>query len=110
MGALMYNGQPIQFDDPLLAHLQIVIVQKLGRKESFLMSWLNVVSVGDGRDSIWLDSTLPLRFHFLGSKSPTIDRNWLELLATSAAGSTGLIVRNANGTLARCNSVSGFGR
>lgn len=105
MGALIYDGQSIQFDDRLLAHLQIVIVQKLGRRESFLMSWLNALSVGDGRSSIWLDNTIPMRFNFSGSRSPTIDRDWLAALAERASSSSGLIIVNPDGGLARCNEV-----
>jgi hypothetical protein len=105
MGTLIYDGQAIEFDDRLLAHLQIVIVQKLTRRESFLMSWLNAVSIGDGRTSIWLDHTIPLRFHFLGSRTPEINRDWLERLTGSAASSTGLIVYGEDGSLARCTGM-----
>lgn len=106
MGSLIYDGQSIQFDDRLLAHLQIVIVQKLGRNEGFLMSWLNALSAGDGRSSIWLDHTIPVRFNFAGSRSPSINRKWLAILNESAASSSGLIIVNDDGSLARCNGVS----
>ena len=39
MGALVYETMVIPFEDRLLAHLQIVIVNKLRRGESFVMSW-----------------------------------------------------------------------
>lgn len=38
MGSLRYDGQWVEFDDDVLAHLQIVIIGKLRRGESFLMS------------------------------------------------------------------------
>jgi hypothetical protein len=105
MGSLVYDGQTIEFDDRLLAHLQVVIVQKFNRGESFLMSWLNSLSVGDGRTSVWLNPSLPMRFNFSGSRSPTIDREWLAVLTESASRSTGLIILNPDGTLARCGGA-----
>jgi hypothetical protein len=101
MGSLVYDGRSIAFDDRLLAHLHIVIVQKLRKGDSFAMSWLNALSVGDGRTSIWLDRTIPLIFDFSGSRAPTIDRAWLHALTESADSSTGLIVMGEDGKLAR---------
>ncbi|WP_313540327.1 DUF7882 family protein [Leifsonia aquatica] len=93
MGYMLYDGTSrIEFEDRVLAHLQVVIVNKLRRQESFIMSWKEDQSTGGGRSSIWLDASLPLRFHFDGSKAPQIDREWIEQLLESAASSTGLIV------------------
>ena len=47
MGSLTYDGIVVQFEDRVLTHLQIVIVQKLRKGESFLMSWRDADSVGD---------------------------------------------------------------
>ena len=110
MGSLVFDGQSIEFDDPLLAHLQIVIVQKLSRGESLLVSWMNSLTIGDGRTSIWINPTLPLRFNFAGSRSPAIDRDWLAALTTSASHSTGLIVVNRDGSLARCGGFTPVAR
>ena len=106
MGTLQYDGDRIEFDDRLLAHLQIVIVKKLRGGDSFVMSWLNALSVGDGRTSIWLDHTIPLRFNFNGSRSPVINREWLQVLERSADSSAGLIVVGEDGRLARCGGRS----
>ncbi len=103
MGTLEYNGDKVHFDDRLLAHLQIVIVNKLRARESFLMSWLNALSMGDGRAAIWLDHTIPLRFNFNGSRSPEINRDWLGQLKVLADGSTGLVVVGEDGVPLRCN-------
>jgi hypothetical protein len=105
VGTLIYDGSVIEFEDRLLAHLQIVIVQKLRHGEAFPMSWLNSLSIGDGRSSIWLDRTIPLRFNFVGSRVPSINRDWIAALSESASSSTGLIVINEDGTLARCNAA-----
>ena len=57
MGALIY-GSPsmeIQFDDRVLAHVQIVMSAKLRRGENFFFSWRDSPSVGDGRSAIWIE-------------------------------------------------------
>jgi hypothetical protein len=105
MGTLVYDGTPLDFEDRLLAHLQIVIVQKLRHDEGFTMSWLRSLSIGDGRTSIWLDRTISLRFEFDGSRSPSINRDWLRQLQESANGSTGLVVTGEDGQLARCGGA-----
>ena len=97
MGTLIYDSNFIEFDDRLLLHLQIVIVNKLRRRESFAMSWRDSAEVGDGRSAIWLDPSIPLYFKFDGSRTPTINSDWLERLAESAASSTGLVVMDEDG-------------
>ena len=101
MGTIRYDSMLVEFDDRLLTHLHIVIVQKLRHGESFAMSWLDSLTMGDGRSSIWLHSSLPLYFKFAGSKVPTISREWLDRLGESASSSSGLIVVNEDGSLAR---------
>lgn len=102
MGKLHYDGSIIEIDDRMLAHLQIVIVNRLRKKEGFLMSWLNTLAAGDGRASVWLDHTIPLRFDFSGSRSPHIDEVWLAALERSAKSATGLLVTGEDGHLVRC--------
>ena len=99
MGTLTYDSIVIEFDDRLLAHLQIVIVNKLRRRESFSMSWRDAPEVGDGRSAIWLDPSIPIYFKFDGSRVPAINREWIERLAESAAGSHGLVVVGEDGDL-----------
>ena len=77
MGTLQYNGTIVEFDDRLLAHLQIVIVQKISRGESFLMSWGDSAETGDGHSAIWIHPTHNLYFTFTGGRNPTINRTWL---------------------------------
>src|ERR1700712_5233552 len=97
MGSLTYDGLVIQIDDRTLAHLQIVIVNKLRRGESFLMSWKDSPAVGDGRSGIWLDRTIPLHFKFEGGRVPSINQAWLNELTASADSSRGLIVTRETG-------------
>lgn len=97
MGSLVYDSMVVEFDDRLLAHLQIVIVNKLRRGDSFLLSWMVSADLGSGRGAIWLDPTIPLYFEFEGSRSPAINREWLSRLANSADTSRGLIVEGEDG-------------
>lgn len=105
MGSITYDGIVIPFEDRLLTHLQIVIVQKFTKHESFLMSWKDSNSVGDGRASIWLAPTIPIYFKFLGGRVPTINEQWLITLGKSAESSTGLIVTAEDGSLAPSGEV-----
>ncbi|WP_285117389.1 ATP-dependent DNA ligase [Leifsonia sp. fls2-241-R2A-40a] len=99
MGTLTYDSIVIEFEDRLLAHLQIVIVNKLRRRESFAMSWRDSAEVGDGRSAIWLDPSIPMYFKFDGSRMPAINREWVERLTESACSSHGLVVVGEDGEL-----------
>ncbi len=97
MGSLMYDRITIEFDDRILAHLQIVIVQKLRRGESFSFSWRNSQNAGGGRCSAWLHPSIPLYFRFFGGKPPAINPIWLAELSRSANSSQGLVASSERG-------------
>jgi hypothetical protein len=101
MGSMAHGNVSVDFEDRLLSHLQIVIVQRFRRNESLVVSWMDAVSVGDGRSSLWMTPTQPVYFKFAGSRVPEIDEEWLQRLSESAASSSGLIVTAPNGQLAR---------
>ena len=91
MGKLSYDrAVTVDFDDPLLAHLQIVIGIKLRRGESFYFSWKDDTRIGDGRTSIWLHPTIALVYKFYGSRNPSINPAWVHALELSANTNTGL--------------------
>ena len=94
MGTLVYGntGLQIEFDDKVLAHLQIVIVAKLRRNEGFPFTWKDPASVGDGRSTIWLHASIPLYFKFTSGESPAINRSWLEILTMTSNTAAGLRV------------------
>jgi hypothetical protein len=92
MGTLTYAGTSIDFPDRLLAHLQVVIVNKLRRREGFAMTWQDPEGAGEGRSAIWLDASIPLFFKFEGARPATISRHWLTTLADTANATTGLLV------------------
>ncbi|GAB3806213.1 hypothetical protein GCM10028798_28830 [Humibacter antri] len=97
MGTMIYGPQDVEFDDRLLTHLEIVIVNKFRRRESFLMSWLEDLSVGSGRASLWMSAEVPVYFKYLGSRIPALNRDWLRQLETEANGPRGLIVLDEKG-------------
>lgn len=93
VGALIY-GNPtwrIEFDDRVLAHLQIAVMTKIRRNEGFQMSWSND-HASTGRTSIWMHPSIPLMFQFNGSRDASINRSWIDLLLQSASSSGGLQV------------------
>jgi hypothetical protein len=91
MGKLVYDHDVrVEFEDRLLLHLQIVIGNKLRRGEGFFLSWRSDPGLGEGRNSIWLHPAASLTFKFSGSRSPSVNRDWVEALATTANSPRGL--------------------
>jgi hypothetical protein len=86
LGELLYGPQErvIEVDDRTLAHLKMVIVSKLRRDEAFVLSWPRPIREGSGRDSVWLSAAIPLQFHFVGNRPPSLNQAWLEALTESA--------------------------
>jgi len=84
MGTLFYGSQgtPIQINDRALAHLKAVVVAKLRRDEAFTLSLQH--EDGSGRSTVWLSSSIPLRFTFEEAVRPDLNPDWLEDLAESA--------------------------
>jgi len=91
MGRLSYDGRvAVDIDDRALAHLQIVVADKLRRGEPFAFSWRDDPSTGDGRTTIWISQSSSLVFKYHGSRTPRINRDWLEVLAIAANAVGGL--------------------
>lgn len=91
MGQLIYDASTrTTIDDRALAHLQIVMLGKLRRRESFAFSWEHPPSEGDGRSTVWIAPDLPLHFRFSGSRPPAINPAWVDVLMDSANTSAGL--------------------
>ena len=92
MGKFIYGTANASFeiDDRALAHLRIVVMNKLRRSESFMFD----VEIGDGsgRRSFWMHPGVPLQFHFFGSRQPRINRMWIEELMQSASSPNGLTI------------------
>ncbi|MFW8746100.1 hypothetical protein, partial [Mesorhizobium japonicum] len=77
-------------DDRVLAHLQIVIGNKVRRGESFHLTWHDDVSVGSGRTIVWVHPRGSLVYKFFGSKTPEINRHWIDVLMDAANSASGL--------------------
>lgn len=94
MGTLYYGDSrlPIPIDDRALAHLKVVMVNKLRRGESFTFSWVKTRSEGHGRSTIWLSPEIALHFEFDGNTGPVLNRRWLEELSLVASSSAGLAI------------------
>lgn len=92
MGILHYGatGIEVEFDDRVLAHLQLAIGAKLRRGESFFLSWRDDPKVGDGRSSIWLETSVPLAFSYRSKQPQEINKTWLNALTESADGALGM--------------------
>ena len=90
MGYLHYGSPPesFQLEDRTLAHVELVVLAKLRRNESFA---LTIDGAKDGRQTIWINSSATLRFEFDTAKVD-INREWLEELIDSANTTTGMKV------------------
>ena len=90
MGRLIYGaaGDSVEIDDRTLAHLRVVVMNKLRRSEGFMFD----VEIGDGsgRRSLWINSSVAIQFHFFGSRQPRINRVWIEEMMQNASGPNGL--------------------
>jgi hypothetical protein len=82
MGKLFYgtSTSPIEIPDRLLAHVKVVMATKLRRGEAFTLSWTGPT----GRESIWVQQSIPLRFVFSTPEPETLDPELLSSLAKSA--------------------------
>jgi hypothetical protein len=105
LGTLKYDGMTVDFEDRLLAHVEMVVVQKLRRQESFLLSWRGSDDLGGGRTGIWMHDAAPLTFHFSSNVNPKIDRGWLEKLMASANSPMGMFVTDAEGLTAHPSAM-----
>ncbi|WP_460519633.1 DUF7882 family protein [Humibacter antri] len=104
---MVYGPQDVEFDDRLLTHLEIVIVNKFRRSESFLMSWLEDLSIGSGRSSLWMSAQSPVYFRYFGSRVPSINRDWIQLLERAANSTRGLVVLGEDGKPAHVRRAGG---
>lgn len=92
MGRFIYGGtgDSVDIDDRTLAHLRVVVMNKLRRSESFMFD----VEIGDGsgRRSFWLNPSVAMQFHFFGSRAPRLNRRWIEELMQAASSVNGLTI------------------
>jgi hypothetical protein len=92
MGSLYYGAgtSTVEFEDRVLAHLQLAMVAKLRRGENFVFSWDVEPEKGSGSHSLWISPTIPLRFTYQGGRRGPINRSWVEALVKTANSVSGL--------------------
>jgi hypothetical protein len=106
MGYLIYGAAPaIEIEDRLLRHLQLVIIQKLRRNESFAFNWDREPGVGadrapsidlDGEEegashgSIWISQQSHLYFRYSGKRDSRLNPAWLEVMMQATYRPEGL--------------------
>lgn len=89
VGMLVYNGRmTLTIDDRVLAHLQVVVINKLRRRESFTFTCEDGVQEA----VCWMGPSIPLEFVYSGNRRPLLNREWLELMAMSANSNSGLVI------------------
>jgi hypothetical protein len=101
VGALIYGVAPaIEMNDRALRHIQVVMIQKLRRNESFAFNWDAEPDVGadlaseDGvHGTIWISHSSQLYFRYDGPRnSHQLNPGWIDLLMRATYKADGLSV------------------
>ncbi|WP_298871179.1 ATP-dependent DNA ligase [uncultured Microbacterium sp.] len=92
MGKLVYNtlGHSFDIEDRTLSHLRMVFMNKLRRGEPFMFHF--PLGDGSGTRSLWISPSIPLVFHFYGSRAPQLNRRWIDDLMNEASSPGGLSI------------------
>lgn len=92
VGKLVYNtlGHSFDIEDRTLSHLRMVFMNKLRRGEAFMFHF--PMGDGSGTRSLWISPSIPLVFHFYGSRPPQLNRRWIDDLMNEASTPQGLSV------------------
>jgi hypothetical protein len=109
VGTFKYDGTTVDFEDRVLAHIEMVAIQKLRKQEAFFMSWRESETAGSGRTGVWMHPAALLTFHYSTNDNPNIDRAWIEKLAASANSSSGMFVTDLDGEPVTSNETTDFG-
>jgi hypothetical protein len=93
VGRFIYgdSNQSFDFDDRVLAHLRIVLMNKLRRRESFMLQFPSPHGVG--WHSLWIGHAVPVTFQFYGGRTPALDMELVEQMFRDASGPDGLSLR-----------------
>lgn len=94
MGRLIYRDRAsFDIDDRILAHLRIVVMNKLRRNEGFMLQL--PVNEGVRQASLWIHASNALVMQFYGGREPTIDRALVDQMMHDASGADGLTLTAA---------------
>jgi len=91
VGELIYdsNGNASTFDDRVLAHLQVVIIDKLRRGEKFPFTFLDEHR---RERTLMMSPAVPLQFVYSSTREPQLNEAWLQRLAQLAGTTAGLVL------------------
>jgi hypothetical protein len=93
MGRFTYSrGLTADFDDRVLAHLQVVITALVARGEGFHFSWEDGPGPGEGMTVVWMHSAVPMAYTFSDGDHHALNPAWLEALRLTAESPSGLHV------------------
>lgn len=99
MGRLVYDGAArLVVDDRTLAHLQVVMGEKMRRREPFTFTWTNPLEEGGGRISVWVSAHSAISYTFDRQAPHRLNRAWLDALAATANSTGGLRLVREPGT------------
>lgn len=92
MGRLIYTeDSSFDIDDRLLAHLRVVMMNKLRRSEGFM---LQIPTKGGGKASIWIGPSTAQLLQFYGGRPPQLDAELIDRMMRDASGADGLTLTN----------------
>lgn len=83
---------PFEIDDRALAHLHVVLTNKLRRGEPFFLHLpaSSGTAGSGGVRSLWVHPALAIVLHYYGSRTPALNRLWIEQLMVASSGPNGL--------------------
>lgn len=90
VATLIVQNVQYDMDERLLAHLKIVISQKLRRSESFMLTWSRPSTAGSGQFAVWLSHSMSLHFRFAGSRPASLNQQWIHDLMQASFRVQGL--------------------
>jgi hypothetical protein len=81
VGMLMYaDTAGIQVEDRLLEHIRLAVGQRLRRGESFMLNLTTDDNGNSLRRNLWISPSIPLQFVAFGSRTPQINRTWVQAM------------------------------
>jgi hypothetical protein len=86
---LKYGAREIVVEDRVLAHISVVVTQKLRRRESFLLT----LPASDRRmatEAMWMSCNSDIAFAYSGNRVPSLNHAWLEQMMTESFSAHGL--------------------
>lgn len=89
MGMLKYGTREIAVEDRLLAHISVIVTQKLRRRESFLLT-LHASDRRMATEALWISCNSDISFAYSGNRVPSLNQAWLEQMMTESFSAHGL--------------------